>query len=94
MHANPKGVFFRLGLIDQAEILLAGPSNLGLADAGQNTAISLGQITTELGTLNPNLDELVLMKVVLTLVDEIPKRFVRVQRALEGGAAIVCRQER
>ena len=90
VHANPKGAFFRLGLIDQAEILLAGPSNLGLADAGQNTAISLGQITTELGTLNPNLDELVLMKVVLTLVDEIPKRFVRVQRALEGGAAIVA----
>ena len=83
VHANPKGVFFRLGLIDQTTVLLAGPSSFGLADPGQNTAISLGQVTTAVGTLNPTLDDLVVMKVVLKRVDSIRKAFVRVQRDLD-----------
>ena len=53
VHANPKGAFYRLGLVDQTKMLLAGPSSYGLADAGQNTAISLGQITSALVSLSP-----------------------------------------
>ena len=38
VHANPRGVFFKLGLIGELEVLLAGPSNAGLADPGHATA--------------------------------------------------------
>jgi hypothetical protein len=41
VHANPRGVFFKLGLIGELEVLLAGPSNSGLADPGYATALSL-----------------------------------------------------
>ena len=57
VHANPKGVFFRLGLDDdhQSDVLLAGHSSIGLSQPGQNTAISLGQITASLSALHPTL---------------------------------------
>jgi hypothetical protein len=42
VHANPKGVFFKLGLLPDSQMLLAGPSNAGLADPGHGAAISLG----------------------------------------------------
>ena len=64
-------------------IVGARTSSFGLADPGQNTAISLGQVTTAVGTLNPTLDDLVVMKVVLKRVDGIRKAFVRVQRDLD-----------
>ena len=83
VHANPKGVFFRLGLIEQFGTLLAGASNYGLADPGQNTAISLGQATTALASLEPTLDDIVALKVVLLMMDQIPESFARVQRDIE-----------
>jgi len=46
VHANPKGVFFKLGLMGEMNVLLAGPSNAGLADPGDATARSLVQIST------------------------------------------------
>ena len=68
VHANPKGVFFRLGLDDhQSDVLLAGPSSIGLSQPGQNTAISLGQITASLCTLRPNLDSLAISKAIILL---------------------------
>lgn len=32
VHANPKGAFFKLGLLCEINILLGGPSNAGLVD--------------------------------------------------------------
>ena len=86
VHADPKGAFFRLGLLEQSQVLLAGPSTFGLAEAGQDTAISLGQITSGLGTLDPTLDHLVAMKIVLALVDRTQRSFVRIHQDLEGTA--------
>ena len=83
VHANPKGAFFRLGLVDQSAVLLAGPSDYGLADPGQNTAISLAQVTSALATLEPTLDDIVGVKVVLIMVDQICKSFVRIQRDID-----------
>ncbi len=83
VHANPKGVFFRLGLVEQFGTLLAGASNYGLADPGQNTAVSLGQATTALASLEPTLDDIVALKVVLLMVSQIPESFARVQRDIE-----------
>jgi len=36
VHANPKGVFFKLGLLGDVDVLLAGASNAGLSEPGQN----------------------------------------------------------
>jgi hypothetical protein len=44
---NPEGVFFKLGLIGESEVLLAGPSNAGLTDPGHASALSLMQISPD-----------------------------------------------
>lgn len=88
VHANPKGVFFRLGLYPEGQdILLAGPSNTGLADPGHGTAISLGQITVALLSTRPNIDRLVICNILVRLMGEIGEEFLAVQRFLESGGA-------
>ena len=81
VHANPKGAFFRLGLDDQAAILLAGPSSIGLSQAGQNTAISLNQITAQLVQLYPALDHLAVAKALLPLTNRVNQMFADIEKA-------------
>ncbi len=84
VHANPKGVFFSLGLFDGiGNILLAGPSNAGLADPGHLTAISLAQVTTTLLITRPNLDRLVMSNILLKMSDEVGKKFWAADRKLD-----------
>lgn len=45
VHASAKSIAYSLGIIKPSNILLAGPSNAGLADPGQREAISLVQLT-------------------------------------------------
>jgi hypothetical protein len=54
VHANPKGFTFNIGLIEQGTMLLAGPSDAGLADPGHSACISLSQVTTTLLGLRPD----------------------------------------
>ncbi len=84
VHANPKGVFFKLGLMNEQDILLTGPSNTGLADPGQNTAVSIVQATSSLATLDTTLDVVVALKLMLTLSAEGAESFVAVQKQLES----------
>ncbi len=88
VHANPKGVFFKLGLYPKSQdILLAGPSNTGLADPGQGAALSLAQITVALLNLETNIDRLVICNILMALVDEIGEEFVAVQELMENNEA-------
>jgi hypothetical protein len=75
VHGNPKGAFFKLGLFEEMDILLAGPSNLGLADPGHSAAISLVQTSAELALLHPTLDNIVALKIMLDLEGEIGQAF-------------------
>jgi hypothetical protein len=84
IHANPKGVFFKLGLLNETDILLAGPSNFGLADPGQATALSLVQVTTSLLNLDTTLDGVVLLKTMIVLCTEISETFVAIHNELES----------
>lgn len=84
VHANPKGVFFKLGLIGDTNTLLAGPSNAGLADPGHATAISLVQICSLLLHLDPTLDNQIAMRVMLTLEDEIGAVLLTAHKQLEA----------
>jgi hypothetical protein len=89
VHANPRGIFFKLGIIGETEVLLAGSSNAGLADPGHSTAISLMQITSAFALSNPTLDDLVAMKVMEQLVDEIGGAFAKAHQQLERDDAQV-----
>ena len=75
VHANPKGVFFKLGLLNELDCLLAGPSNAGLADPGHSAAISLVQTSTPLGLLHPTFDNIVVLRIMVLLEREIGQAF-------------------
>ena len=76
VHANPRGIFFKLGLYPESgDILLAGPSNVGLTDPGQLTALSIAQISTTLLAQKPNIDRIVVCKIMLALEREIAQAF-------------------
>jgi hypothetical protein len=83
IHANPKGVFFKLGLLPDQRVLLAGPSNLGLADPGHGTAISLGSITVALLGMRPNIDRLAISEVVVQLEREIGDAFLAAHEVVQ-----------
>lgn len=83
VHANPRGLFFKLGLYPESgDILLAGPSNVGMADPGHSTALSLAQITVSLLTHQPNLDRLVICQILMKLEKEIGEAFLEATRSL------------
>jgi hypothetical protein len=82
VHANPKGIFHKLGLLPGRNVLLAGPSNVGLAEPGQGAAISLGQITAALLNTETNLDKLVILNILKMLTDEICHEFVSAETLL------------
>ena len=86
VHANSHGAYFRLGLhsSQQEEVLLAGPSNLGLADPGHSTAISLLQLTTTLLATEADIDWVVAMRVLGELTDEVGEAFLKVHQELEA----------
>lgn len=80
VHANPKGVLFKLGLHpEENETLLAGPSDTGFADPGHSAAISLLQITTLSLTLHPNIDRLAVCYVMLAIAEEVGDALLSVQ---------------
>jgi hypothetical protein len=75
--------FFRLGLIEQEEMLLAGASDYGLADPLQQTAISLSHVSLcQLG-FKPSLDDLMVMIVLDEYAERIGPVAVDTQRKIE-----------
>jgi hypothetical protein len=72
VHAGIKSMYSRLGLLTDYDSLLAGRSNAGLADPGQNAAHTLTQVAV-LVCLSPKLDDIVAAKIMERLRDEIPQ---------------------
>jgi len=84
VHANPKGVMFKLGLLANTHnILLAGPSNVGFTDPAQCTVISLGIVTIDLILTKPTIDSLVASQILLQFESEIGKEFFIVEKRIE-----------
>jgi len=78
IHANVKAIRHSLGMSESGEdILQVGPSNSGMIDPAHSTAISISQLTSALLCISPNLDDLVAIKVLLSLSDETGDAFVR-----------------
>jgi hypothetical protein len=82
VHAGIKSMFVRLGLPDDYDGLLAGRSNAGLMEPGQNAAHTLTQLSVLVFLSEPNLDDLVTADMMRMLRDEIPKSFYRADREL------------
>jgi len=83
VHSGPKGSIYTLGNIYDDELLLAGASNYGLATPGQNTGISLVQITTCLLTINPSVQMLIISQVLQLFLEELCNEFVRIEKQIE-----------
>lgn len=84
IHANPRGVFFSLGLTSEGtDVLLAGPSNAGLADPGDAAAISLYQATVTMLTTKTNLDRLVVLSALKKLTDRIGEKLIKAHTLIE-----------
>jgi hypothetical protein len=94
IHANPKSVKQRLGLIDGVSPCLAsGPSNYGLADPGQNTGLTLAQATAVMIARAPTSERLLAMFVMRELSAKIARAFVAVQRRIERREARLSTRE-
>ncbi|MBU1311914.1 MAG: hypothetical protein KKE30_20520 [Gammaproteobacteria bacterium] len=77
IHANAKTIKTSLGLSEvSGDLLQVGPSDAGMADPAHSTAISLSQITTTLLSNSPNLDDLVAMKMILVLCEDVGVSFL------------------
>jgi hypothetical protein len=84
---NPKGVFFKLGLLEEENLLLAGPSNVGLADPGRSAAISRVQTSTPLALLHPTFDNIVAPRIMVLLEHGIGQTFGDAHQQLSHDSA-------
>ena len=83
IHAtSSKSLYFKLGC-PEGKIIQAGPSNFGMADPGQNTAISLLHINVALLTLKPDLKDLVTIKSMFYQLGEIQSAFIEVHNGMD-----------
>jgi hypothetical protein len=83
VHAGPHGIYFRLGKIGYSEVLLAGASNAGLVEPGQNAAITLMQVTALLFPANPTTYDLVALRAFERAGRAVPDAFARADRKLQ-----------
>lgn len=86
IHSTPKGLVWDVGLCDEGigeNPFLAGASNYGFADPGQNCAISFLQITTALALVNPTVTGMTSIKAIGILVDETAKKLVSIQTQID-----------
>jgi len=82
VHANPKGVFFKLGLMGDKQTMLAGSSNAGFADPGHATALSLLQISSSLLHLNATIDSNITVRIMAILADEAGEQLLAAHEKL------------
>lgn len=83
VHAAPKGILFRLGLMQESSTFLAGSSNAGFVEPGQNLARTLTQLTTLLLAPIDTMDSIVSLSLLIRLRDEITTALVKAERKLK-----------
>lgn len=81
IHAGSRGMRERLGLSEAKEdILLVGQSNSGMTDPAHAAAISLCQVTATLLMLKPNIDHIVVARIMLDYARKVGQSFLDVER--------------
>jgi hypothetical protein len=89
VHANPKAAMFRLGLRPGENLLLAGPSNAGLADPGHATCISLNQLTVALLMHKVSLSNVLLASALAVIVDRAGDAYLEAHQEIEGDQDLI-----
>lgn len=85
IHAGAKGINNKLGLCEATEdILLVGQSNSGMTDPAHASAISLAQITIVLLNIEPNIDRLVVLNIILEMQKEVGEAFLQCNRGKDS----------
>ena len=82
VHAGAKGTYYRIGLTEQNEVILAGATNYGLEDPAQLVALSLAQLSTVLLSLHSNTDSIVWTRALSELADRVSKKFCAIGRRI------------
>jgi hypothetical protein len=84
VHAGPQALNFCISTPwDTDGVLLAGPSNAGLADPGHSAAISLTLASVALFTFHPNLDSLITCKCMQQICDDVGEEFFAAHEKLK-----------
>ena len=93
VHANSHGAFYKLGgFSPELNILLAGPSNMGLAYPGHGAALSLTQITAALVSTASTLESATELTVLSLLKEETGAAFLEAQKEAEAIAESESRE--
>lgn len=82
VHASTKGIAYRLGSLDRHYALIAGASNVGFVEPGQNLASSLMHITILLLPTSWTLDKIAQLMALNKLHDRIPRALAKSERAI------------
>lgn len=82
VHAGPHALFFRLGLLGDST-LLAGASNAGLDEPGQNTAVTLLLASAAVAKQSCSFDAILSLELMTKLMTEIPSAFAKAATKLD-----------
>lgn len=82
VHASTKGIAYRLGSLDRNCAVIAGASNVGFVEPGQNLALSLMHITMLLLPTSWTVDKIAQLMALNKLHDRIPRALAQSERAI------------
>ncbi len=82
VHANPKGVIYRLSVNGDRSLLPTGPSNVGLTEPANNAALAISRITLGFARITESLDALCVSSMLNEIPREIGNAFMRAERAI------------
>ncbi|NOI32212.1 DUF5677 domain-containing protein [Vibrio coralliilyticus] len=83
IHANSTGVIWRLGTNNESDLLLAGPSEIGIETPASYSTASMIQIATALLNFNPTMDGIVGSKILNKYGDIVDESFYKVADSIE-----------
>ncbi len=93
IHSGATGAMHVRDFYGRGDVMLAGPSNGGLADPGNGGLICLFQVTSALliyaGTGGPKAHDLLTLKAISRLLDRAQATFLEIHQALEAQEAAV-----
>ena len=87
VHAGLRGLKFQLGLPDTDNMMLTGPSNVGLEEPGRLTAHSLAHLSSLLISTRSTLQYTIEIGVLIRLRDQTTKAFTVAERDLAAEIA-------
>lgn len=92
VHAGPRGLYFNIGIPSSVEVMLAGPSNAGLADALQCAAQSLVLLNSPFLSKSGSLDDLMAFSVLQQFSGLVAKSAFKAHRYVERETAARIRR--